>query len=64
VQRSLLAVLRIHQKQIVDFTPGRPHAARGRHNQDSAGLPRSRWVLAQGPSDQIVVWFKPKKKPA
>jgi hypothetical protein len=63
VQRSLLAVLRIHQKQIVDFTPGRPQAARGPHNKDSAGLPRSRWVLAQGPSDQIVVWFKPKQKP-
>ena len=28
------------------------------------GLPRSRWVLAQGESDQVVVWFKPKKKPS
>ena len=63
MQRSLLAVFRIHQKQIVDFTPGRPQAKRGPCHKDAPGLPRSRWVLAQGQSDQIVVWFKPKKKP-
>jgi hypothetical protein len=63
LQRSLFAVFRIHQKQIVDFTPGRPHAKRGPCHKDAPGLPRSRWVLAQGQSDQIVVWFKPKKKP-
>ena len=27
-------------------------------------MPRSRWVLAQGESDQVVVWFKPKQKPS
>jgi hypothetical protein len=60
-RRGLHAVFRIHQKQLVDFTPGRPHAHRG--SRDLPGLPHSRWVLAQGRSDQIVVWFKPKRKP-
>jgi hypothetical protein len=59
-QRGLHAVFRIHQKQIVDFTPGRPRAKQG--SKDLPGLPRSRWVLAQGESDQIVIWFKPKRK--
>jgi hypothetical protein len=61
-QRELHAVFRIHQKQIVDFTRGRPGSKRG--SKDLPGLPRSRWVLSQGKSDQIVVWFKPKRKPS
>lgn len=59
--RRLHGVFRIHQKQIVDFTPGRPQARRG--SKDLPGRPHSRWVLAQGASDQIVVWSKPKSKP-
>jgi hypothetical protein len=59
-QRKLHAVFRVHQKQIVDFTPGRPSAKHG--SKDLPGLPRSRWVLAQGDSDQIVIWFRPKRK--
>ncbi len=61
-RRGLHAVFRIHQKQIVDFTPGRPGARVG--SKDLPGLPRSRWVLAQGDSDQVVLWFKPKRKPS
>jgi hypothetical protein len=66
-QRRLHAVFRIHQRQIVDFTPGRPHA-RGRAEapggpKDLPGMPHSRWVLAQGDSDQVVTWFKPRSKP-
>jgi hypothetical protein len=60
--RQLHGVFRIHQKQIVDFTPGRPGARRG--SKDVPGLPRSRWVLSQGESDQVVVWYKPKKGPS
>ncbi len=59
-QRGLHAVFRIHQRQIVDFTPGRPRAKCG--SKDLPGLPHSRWVLAQGDLDQIVIWFKPKRK--
>ena len=60
--RKVHGVFRIHQKQIVDFTPGRPGGRRG--SKDLPGMPRSRWVLAQGESDQVVVWFKPKQKPS
>ena len=51
----------MHQRQIVDFTPGRPQARRG--SQYRPGLPHSRWVRAQGDSDQVVIWYKPKSKP-
>jgi hypothetical protein len=60
--RQLHGVFRIHQKQIVDFTPGRRGSRKG--SKDLPGMPRSRWVLAHGDSDQVVVWFKPKKKPS
>jgi hypothetical protein len=62
VGRGLHGVFRIHQKQIVDFTPGRPGTRGG--SKDVPGLPRSRWVLAQGDSDQVVVWCKPRKGPS
>lgn len=69
-QRHLHAVFRIHQRQIVDFTPGRPRAqkkkgkgAARRGPKDLPGMPHSRWVLAQGDADQIVIWFKPQRKP-
>jgi hypothetical protein len=61
--RGLHAVFRVHQKQIVDFAPGRRQATGGRCS-DAAALPRSRWVLAQGDADQVVEWSKPKRKPA
>ena len=54
------AVFRIHQKQIVDFTPGRPHVEPShRSPKGQAGLPRSRWVTQLGNHDQIVDWLKP-----
>jgi hypothetical protein len=67
-QRGLHAVFRIHQRQIVDFTPGRPRAKKSRGQtrrgpKDLPGLPHSRWVLTQGDSDQIVIWPKPKRRP-
>ena len=62
VGRGLHGVFRIHQRQIVDFTPGRPGARGG--SKDVPGLPRSRWVLSQGDSDQVVVWYKPKERPS
>jgi hypothetical protein len=63
IGRGVHAVFRIHQKQIVDFTPGRPHAVAG-DKKASAGLPRSRWVRSVGAFDQIVEWFKPVRRPA
>src|SRR5262249_52740057 len=62
VRRGVHAVFRIHQRQIVDFTPGRPHADPRRKNAPK-GLPRSRWLCALGLTDQVVEWFKPAKRP-
>ena len=53
------AVLRVHQRQLVDFTPHRPHA----EGQGSAGRPRSRWVGSLGLLDQVVVWPRPEARP-
>jgi hypothetical protein len=61
-QRGVHAVLRIHQKQIVDFTANRPHAGRG--HQHAGGLPRSRWLRALGALDQQVEWLRPAAPPA
>ena len=56
------AVFRIHQKQIVDFTPGRPHAS-PRDKKAPAGRPRSRWLRSLGVLDQVVEWIKPASRP-
>jgi Transposase DDE domain len=62
VQRGLHGVFRIHQRQLVDFRPGRGHVPPGRSaNPDDR--PRSRWVRALGGEDQVVAWFKPKRRP-
>jgi len=63
LRRGLHAVFRVHQQQIVDFTPGRPTARRKGPYPRPQGLPSSRWVLAHGAMDQIVVWFKQKSTP-
>src|SRR5262245_37455867 len=49
IARGVHAVFRLHQKQIVDFTPGRRHAAPGR-KRGIKGMPRSRWIQACGTS--------------
>jgi len=61
--RGVDAVFRLHQKQLVDFTPGRAHARKGDRPVDPLGVPRSRWVRSNGKQDQEVVWFKPDRKP-
>jgi hypothetical protein len=61
--RGVHAVFRAHQKQIVDFTPGRSHAG-PRDKKAPAGRPRSRWLRALGALDQVVEWFKPRDRPA
>lgn len=59
VSQGIHAVFRIHQRQIVDFTPGRPHAEPRDSNAAIKGLPRSRWVRALGLTDRVVAWLKP-----
>ena len=65
LNRKLHGVFRAHQRQIIDFTPGRPQAAVGKAKtpHEATIRPHSRWVLAQGESDQVVIWYKPKSKP-
>lgn len=62
-ERGVEAVLRVHQRTIVDFTPKRAHTIPG-EAKPKKGQPRSRWIRRLGVTDQIVVWLKhPKNKP-
>jgi hypothetical protein len=63
LERGNHAVFRMHQKQIVDFTPGRERATRRSYTANPGGLPHSLWVRSNGHLDQVVVWSKPKQKP-
>jgi hypothetical protein len=60
--KGVHAVFRLHQKQIVDFTPGRAHARPGQKRAPK-GMPRSRWIQALGLSDQVVEYYKPARGP-
>lgn len=63
-QRGVHGLLRIHQRTIVDFTPGRAHVHPGRGKADrKQGKPRSRWIKQLGRHDQIVEWLKPPQRP-
>ena len=62
VERGVHGVFRMHQRQIVDFTPHRPHARPGQ-KRPPKGLPRSRWLGGLGVADQVVAWLKPKARP-
>lgn len=57
------AVLRVHQRTIVSFKHGRPHAGQYPKGQ-GAGLPTSQWLRALGLTDQVVRWFKPPSCPS
>jgi hypothetical protein len=60
--RGVHGVFRMHQRQIVDFTPHRPHARPGEKGARK-GMPRSRWLRGLGVTDQVVAWLKPKARP-
>lgn len=65
LQRGVQGVMRIHQRLIVDFTPGRAHAVTGQGKHcHQKGRPRSRWIQQLGSNDQIVEWLKPTNCPA
>ena len=61
-QRKIHGIFRIHQRQVVDFRPGRAYNKTGIKRRK--GLPNSRWVRRLGSKDQLVEWFKPKDAPA
>lgn len=54
------AVFRCHQRQVVDFRPGRRHRTR---SKGPKGLPTSRWLKRLGPRDQLVEYPKPAARP-
>jgi|HubBroStandDraft_6_1064221.scaffolds.fasta_scaffold257811_1 hypothetical protein len=57
--RGVQGVFRAHQKQIIDFRPHRRMAGKG-----DKGKPHSRWLKRLGKHDQLVEYFKPKRRPA
>jgi hypothetical protein len=63
VQQGLYGLFRMHQMQIVDFTPDRPHVDL-RRKYRAEGRPRSRWVRALGVTDQVVEWSRPNEAPS
>ncbi len=60
--RGAHAVIRMHHRQIVDFTPHREHVGRDAR-PGAKGLPRSRWLRRLGERDQVVEWSKPSRRP-
>ena len=61
-QQDLHGVFRIHQTQLVDFTPFRPHTV-PKAPAAQQGLPRSRWLRQLGVTDPLVEWVKPVRPP-
>lgn len=60
---SVDAVFRMHQRQIVDFTPGRACRGKSKKKKYKRGIPSSRFVKKLGAEDQIVEWTKPANRP-
>jgi hypothetical protein len=61
--RNVHGLFRAHQKQIIDFRPGREHLPPHTSAKGHAGMPRSRWLRRLGPRDQLVEYFKPDDRP-
>ena len=56
--RQVRCIFRMHQRQIVDFRPGRRTRRKG-----ETGRPTSRWIKRLGKHDHLVEWVKPGKRP-
>jgi hypothetical protein len=64
LQANLHAIMPVHHKRIVNFTPNRSHVPRGKNTKrSSGGKPRSRVLKTLGHEDQLVEYFKPPKCP-
>jgi hypothetical protein len=65
LQGHLHAVMPVHHRRLVDFSPQREHAhPRRGTGVTRVGKPRSRVVKTLGTDDQVVEYFKPREKPA
>jgi hypothetical protein len=63
LRENLHGLFRGHQRQIVDFTPGRK-CRRQQPKSRRKGVPTSRWIKTLGKDDQIVEYRKPPRGPA
>jgi len=63
LQGKIHGLMPAHQGRIIDFTPHRPFVMPGKIDDQSKGLPRSRWIKSLGKEDQLVEWFKPPNRP-
>jgi len=61
--RGVLACFRLHQRQTVDFRPGRKSRAQFAKGH-RAGKPTSTFLRRLGRHDQVVRWTRPPKMPA
>lgn len=61
--RGVLACFRMHQRQVVDFRPGRKARAASPKG-GRRGRPTSTFVRRPGRHDQVVRWAKPKRHQA
>jgi hypothetical protein len=61
--RRVFGLFRVHQRQIVDFQPHRPHATSRSRKGGQTGLPTSRWLKRLGRHDQLVEYYKPATHP-
>jgi hypothetical protein len=59
---SVNAVFRMHQRQIVDFSPDRRPRGKSKKKYKK-GMPSSRFVKRLGVEDQIVQWIRPVQRP-
>lgn len=62
LSRRLHGIIRMHQRQIVNFRPSRKCVRQLR--KPKKGTPTSRWIRKLGSFDQIVQWHKPADRPA
>src|SRR5271166_4060060 len=60
--RKLHGLFRAHQRLIISFRPDRSYNGPGTGKRRK-GLPSSRWLQKLGTKDQLVEYFKPKKRP-
>jgi hypothetical protein len=60
---GVLALFRVHQRQVVDFRPHRRHKRPGKQVKADRGRPTSRWVRRLAKHDQLVDWVKPAARP-
>jgi len=63
LKANLHGLMPMHQCRIVDFTPDRPWVRQEEVTDQTADLPRSRWIRSLGREDQLVEWFKPMTRP-